>query len=333
MTSRRPLHSPSEVSASRSPIPIYSKVDKTSRLLNAEDENSSSSDEENEFVESGDGSASTDETNTDTQADVVRLDSGSTPEKTHNRPVAPIPQRSEAKEKPRQQLAKSENVQKSGLNIKLIAYAILIILPLIACTRLLKQEPQMKRCEFEKLRQREPLQSSDVWKTLTINIELLLNKKTKSPNVYLLLHSNKSSEHRIQGLVQDIALETSKCFDGQRPIEMGLQDFETKHGDDYGYPIEQYKKKIKEGNVFLIVNLNDIPPKAARALHTICDTYSPIAPDVVIFLTLRTHHEIAGATPTQLAYQMLHELWQQIPDNELDPLITRVIDQVVLLQG
>lgn len=29
-----------------------------------------------------------------------------------------------------------------------------------------------------------------------------------------------------------------------------------------------------------------IPPKAARALHVICDTHSPIAEDVVIFLTL-----------------------------------------------
>lgn len=39
---------------------------------------------------------------------------------------------------------------------------------------------------------------------------------------------------------------------------MKLEDFETKDGDDYGYPIEQYKKKLKEGNVFLIVNLNDV---------------------------------------------------------------------------
>lgn len=50
-------------------------------------------------------------------------------------------------------------------------------------------------------------------------------------------------------------------LDGQRPIEMRLEDFEEKDGDDYGFPIEQYKKKLKEGNVFLIVNLNDVSTK------------------------------------------------------------------------
>lgn len=133
---------------------------------------------------------------------------------------------------------------------------------------------------------------------------------------------------------------------------MKLEDFEQKNGDDYGYPIEQYKKKLKEGNVFLIVNLNDvstklylvpnyhlifpiykIPPNAARALHTICDTYSPIAPDVVIFLSLRTHLSTSNGTPAEIAYQTLRELWQKVPDNELDALITRVIDQVLLLQS
>lgn len=38
---------------------------------------------------------------------------------------------------------------------------------------------------------------------------------------------------------------------------MSLQDFKTQNGDDYGYPIEQYKNKLKDGNVFLIADLND----------------------------------------------------------------------------
>jgi len=38
---------------------------------------------------------------------------------------------------------------------------------------------------------------------------------------------------------------------------MSLKDFETQNGDDYGYPIEQYKNKLKDGNVFIIEKLND----------------------------------------------------------------------------
>lgn len=39
---------------------------------------------------------------------------------------------------------------------------------------------------------------------------------------------------------------------------MGLKDFRTQNGDDYGYPIQQYKRKLKDGNVFLIANLNEV---------------------------------------------------------------------------
>lgn len=44
------------------------------------------------------------------------------------------------------------------------------------------------------------------------------------------------------------------------PIEMQGDDFISTPGveDDYGYAIEKYKAKIKEGNVILIANLNEV---------------------------------------------------------------------------
>ncbi|XP_064545261.1 uncharacterized protein TORIP [Drosophila montana] len=328
MTSRASIHAQRKLSGSGSP---------TANLLSQSDiqgarsvyyrEANNSSDDENEVLESDETPDHEQLPTTDTDEDDSLQQSRPLPATTPNRSVT-APTRVES-----QPLAKPANIQPSKSQFKLIPYAIIIILPLFACSRLLKSEPQVKRCAFEDLRQRPPLQSEDVWKALSINIELLLNKKIKSPNVYLFLHSNQSSEIPIQKLINDIAVETSKCFDGQRPIEMSLKDFETQNGDDYGYPIEQYKKKLREGNVFLIVNLNDIPPNSARALHTICDTYSPIAPDVVIFMTLRTHIKTAVGSPAQIAYKTLQELWKQVPDNELDALITRVIDQVLLLQS
>lgn len=74
------------------------------------------------------------------------------------------------------------------------------------------QKSGPKSCKFDHLRNRSPLQSSKVWDALTINIELLLNGKTKSPNIYLLMHSKKDSGKKMQKLIKDIALETSKCF-------------------------------------------------------------------------------------------------------------------------
>ncbi|EDW70843.1 uncharacterized protein TORIP [Drosophila virilis] len=330
MTSRASIHAHRNLSGSGSPtanLLSQSDIQGTRSVYYREEENNSS-DDENEVLESDETPDQEELPTTDTDEDDSLQPRRPLSATTPNRSVT-APPRAESQ----LPLAKSANVQPSKSQFKLIPYAIIIILPLFACSRLLKSEPQVKRCAFEELRQRPPLQSEDVWKALSINIELLLNKKIKSPNVYLFLHSNQSSEYPIQKLINDIARETSKCFDGQRPIEMSLKDFETQNGDDYGYPIEQYKKKLREGNVFLIVNLNDIPPNSARALHTICDTYSPIAPDVVIFMTLRTHLANTVGSPAQMAYKTLQELWKQVPDNELDALITRVIDQVLLLQS
>lgn len=125
--------------------------------------------------------------------------------------------------------------------------------------------------------------------------------------------------------------------------------------DNYGLAIERFKAKVKDGKVFLIVNLNEvrneshvslnsfvfntfcdpqIAPNGARALHTICDTYSPLVEDAVIFLTLRTFNTTAVRNSVELATDTLYDLWsKELGDNELDPLITRVTDQVLLLNS
>lgn len=109
------------------------------------------------------------------------------------------------------------NQSKSSSNLKWIAIAILLILPAVAYSKIFVQKSVPNSCKFDQLRQRAPLQSSEVWKALTINIEKLLNKMSKSPNIYLLMHSNESNDKQIQKLIKDIALETSKCFGKYTP--------------------------------------------------------------------------------------------------------------------
>lgn len=199
MTSRASIHAHRKVSGSGSPtanLLSQSDIQGTRSVYYREEENNSS-DDENEVLES-------DETPDHEELPTSDTDEAAT---TPNRSVT-APPRAESQPP----LAKSANIQPSKSQFKLIPYAIIIILPLFACSRLLKSEPQVKRCAFEELRQRPPLQSEDVWKALSINIELLLNKKIKSPNVYLFLHTNQSSEYPIQKLINDIAMEASKCF-------------------------------------------------------------------------------------------------------------------------
>lgn len=46
---------------------------------------------------------------------------------------------------------------------------------------------------------------------------------------------------------------------GKRLLKMENDDFVPDNGsDDYGYAIEKYKNKIKEGDVFFIADLNKV---------------------------------------------------------------------------
>lgn len=104
------------------------------------------------------------------------------------------------------------NQSQSSSNLKWIAIAILLILLAVAYSNIFVRKSEPKTCKFDQLRESAPKQSSEVWKALTINIEKLLNKMSKSPNIYLFMHSNESNNKQIQKLIKDIALETSKCY-------------------------------------------------------------------------------------------------------------------------
>ncbi|KAH8239790.1 hypothetical protein KR032_007968 [Drosophila birchii] len=187
-----------------------------------------------------------------------------------------------------------------------------------------------KTCSFTSLRNVQPKQPDKVWLALQKGIEGLINKKDAHPSVFLFLHQNP----KLQKLIDAIASEASECYGGpSQLIHMSKEDFGPGL-DNYGLAIERFKAKVKDGKVFLIVNLNEIAPNGARALHTICDTYSPIVEDAVIFLTLRTFNTTAARNSVALATDTLYDLWsKELSDNELDPLITRVTDQVLHLNS
>ncbi|EDV41102.1 uncharacterized protein Dana_GF10850 [Drosophila ananassae] len=188
-----------------------------------------------------------------------------------------------------------------------------------------------KTCAFEGLRRKLPTQPEIVWRALQNGIEGLVNKEANRPSVFLFLHDDQ----RQQKLIGDIANEASSCFGGpSQLIHMSKEDFGLENGD-YGLAIERFKAKVNKGSkVFLIVNLNELPPNGARALHTICDVYSPLVEDAVIFLTLRAARTRSAKNSVTLAMDTLYKLWEkELRDNELDPLLARVTDQVLHLNS
>ncbi|XP_018799442.1 PREDICTED: uncharacterized protein LOC108975420 isoform X2 [Bactrocera latifrons] len=163
---------------------------------------------------------------------------------------------------------------------KCLWIALLLVVLLVAVICVSNKE---KTCSFEMLHQKYKNQHSKIWHTLSSGVENILRDRTKSPFVNLFVHNDN---RKLKSIVGEIAKETSQCFGGQL-IEMSELDFTSPRAmEDYGYAILKFKEKIQKGRVALIINLNAIPAEAAPALHTICDTHSPVAENIVIYLTL-----------------------------------------------
>uniref|UniRef100_A0A034WK89 Torsin-1A-interacting protein 2 n=1 Tax=Bactrocera dorsalis TaxID=27457 RepID=A0A034WK89_BACDO len=202
-----------------------------------------------------------------------------------------------------------------------------VVILLLAAALITVSNSSEKRCSFEMLRQKYKDQHSKMWHTLSSGVENILRDRTKNPVVNLFVHNDSK---KLKTMVGEIAKETSRCFGGQL-IEMSEFDFTSPRAmEDYGYAILKFKEKIQNGRVALIVNLNAIPAESACALHTICDTHSPVAEDIVIYLTLVIPSTIGNEV--NIARDTLTNLWgSKLKNNVLEPLITRVTDQILTL--
>ncbi|CAD7006119.1 unnamed protein product [Ceratitis capitata] len=219
---------------------------------------------------------------------------------------------------------------KNGFDCSVLIWPIAVVVVLFGLIIGFVNIDNKSDCTFEELSQKYYKQNGKIWDTLSSGINNIKNKQSKQSGVYLFVAENGS---KMEKIVKSIAEHTSKCFDEKfRLIEMTEDDFTSQNTiEDYGNVIEKFKEKLEEGRVALIVNLNKIPAESARALHFICDTYNPVAADIVIYLTLvvpSTMHK-----PTQAAQNMLTDLWgSKLKKSELDPLITRVTDEVIAIK-
>ncbi|XP_055911909.1 uncharacterized protein LOC129945950 [Eupeodes corollae] len=192
------------------------------------------------------------------------------------------------------------------------------------------QKNGIRECSFDKLKAKYPKESDKLWMHLKYGNEYILNNEGDEPAVFLFLHHAKRIADK---LVDEIARTSADCYGS--PPAIKKVDLNTREAiEDYGHIIASYKKTVKEGNVILIVNLNEIPGEAAKALHSICDSVTPLVKKVIILLTLTTKQHNADQNVIETAENELKKLWQgKMKANELDPIITRVTDQVFLLKS
>lgn len=197
--------------------------------------------------------------------------------------------------------------------------------------------PRCTQCSFEELKKKYTKEKDYLWNHLQSANDDILCGKSDKPAVFLFVNQNKE---KAKSLINDIANTSSGCLgkyfslQGSSPIIEHI-DFSSEEAlKDYGYVIDQYKKTVKEGNVILIANVNEIPGEVAKALHTICDTVTFMVKKVIILLSLTVEQIGSNERVIDVAENALKKLWQdKMEPNELEPLITRVTDQVLLLQS
>lgn len=185
------------------------------------------------------------------------------------------------------------------------------------------------KCSFDKLKKKYPKEGDELWKHLKYGNEDILNEHSDKPAVYLFVHHK---QHIADYIIRDIALTSSECF-GQSSLihHMDFNAIDVDH--DYGHLIETYKNTIREGNVVLIANLNQVNAEAAKALHAICDTVTPLVKKVIIMLSLTADQRHKDEKVIETAEYALRQFWKsKIKPHELEPIIARVTDQVLLLK-
>lgn len=190
--------------------------------------------------------------------------------------------------------------------------------------------PRCTQCSFEELKKKYTKEKDYLWNHLQSANDDILCGKSDKPAVFLFVNQNKE---KAKSLINDIANTSSGCL-GSSPIIEHIDFFSEEALKDYGYVVDQYKKTVKEGNVILIANVNEIPGEGAKALHWICDTVSFMVKKVIILLSLTVEQIGSSERVIDVAENALKKLWQdKMEPNELEPLITRVTDQVLLLQS
>lgn len=194
INARKPLHNYSNTS-------VYSNEDHSQEIQDDSNGNEEIQSSESDFFEEDDSTNNGDEYRTRKVFELSRS-VPRTPQRPRARAATRSPSISNYASK-----SKVESEQTSSL--PLIAIIVVIISAIIAGVFSLISNDNQKYCHYDELQKQYPQQDQTLWRTLKVGVELILNRRTHSPAVYLFAH--QGGPHVFQ-LVKDIASQSSKCF-------------------------------------------------------------------------------------------------------------------------
>lgn len=207
-------------------------------------------------------------------------------------------------------------------------------------------------CDFGRLKDTHSTKNDIIWKALRMDTYAVVNDTdSDKPHVYLLAYLEESA---VATLIDDIVQTTRSCLQiATEPLILFPEDFATSEMQkDYGIAIDTFRERLTASRIMLVTDVNkvnfttrnnftqpytvvqstfQISPYVAQAFHTICDTITPFVKRSIIFMTMSVTTK--QDTPSLLVQVQakLNDAWSGLGDNIRHPLITRVTDQVFLL--
>lgn len=145
----------------------------------------------------------------------------------------------------------------------------------------------------------------------------------------VLLYSSASSP----SFIADVLASAGHCTPTGKsnPVVLRRQNFTDQMERDPGYVLTTFGDQLKKESLMLVNDVNLLPDSLAPAFHTICDSEFPWAKPATIYFSIEIP-ETANTNDEnldRLAVRILKDQWKQLPANILDPLITRITDQVL----
>lgn len=181
-------------------------------------------------------------------------------------------------------------------------------------------------CEIEEFKRTVP-SYSNTWYAIENGIQEILN--FNKPSVFVILYK-QTDENDLDRFLKNVS-EYSICKLGKQkkePIVINGIDLNTQENlVDFGFVIHRYKDDLEEKGTMIIKNLDHVHGNIAQALHSFCDEYTPLVAKSLFIFTVKVDN--FDGKSTKMVEAVLRRNWNQLDQDILEPLLTRITGMVL----
>ncbi|CAG9783158.1 unnamed protein product [Diatraea saccharalis] len=158
---------------------------------------------------------------------------------------------------------------------------------------------------------------------------------------FIFVYNRRLQLNHIQfnNFIEDIALAAAKYLrNNSMPSGPTIVHSSQLNMKSHSELMNTYRHDIAKTGVMLVKDMDMIPSYLAMAFHYFCDEYNPLVSKAAIFFTLNLESCAEKSSeklrPTyQDIEKCLTNKWNAIPEDNIKPLLTRVVNVIIDLSG